>query len=77
MERKVVSLHMNSGDGLRFFMNGIIEFLSHRADLNPAPEITGMALSALLLIHLDHFHLVLLKPSMPTAVGSVLCIQLL
>jgi hypothetical protein len=27
MEREVVPLHINSGDGLRFLVNGVIEFL--------------------------------------------------
>jgi hypothetical protein len=60
MERKVISLHMNPGHGLRILMNSLVKLHSRRTNLNPTPEITGMALRALLWIHLDHLHLILL-----------------
>jgi hypothetical protein len=61
MEREIVPFHVNSGHRLRFLVNGIIKFLPLRANLNPTPEITRVALRTFFWIYLDYFHLTLLN----------------
>src|SRR4030042_2117208 len=45
MEGEVVPLDINSGDRLRFLVNGGIKFFPLSANLNAAPKIPGMAVS--------------------------------
>jgi hypothetical protein len=61
MERKVVPFYMHTGHGLRYLMDGIVQFFGYRTYFNPAPKITCMTLRTLLWIDLDYLHLLLLK----------------
>ena len=66
---QIVAIHMDSWNRTGFLMDGIVQLLGDGPDLYSAPKPAGMALRTLLLIHLDHFHSILLGPSISSVAG--------
>jgi hypothetical protein len=43
LKGKVLPLHIDTRNGIRLFVDGLIKFLGHRRDFGPAPKLTLMA----------------------------------
>jgi hypothetical protein len=56
LKGKVLSLHIHTGDGMRLFVNRLMQFFGHRADFCPAPELTLMASCAFCFVYDEDFH---------------------
>jgi hypothetical protein len=72
MKGKVIPFYINTRDWLRFLMNGVIQLLLLRADLNATPEVTGMTLCTFFRIHFDYFHLTLLTRHSRNQIGFLI-----